>query len=192
MTRLFLALSLSEEGARDLWDKWESARFSSPRIRWRAAEQYHITLLFFGNLEQTEIPVLCSVMDETAALYSSLNAVSEGPGQFPAKGNPRVFVEMLSEKGLAGEGQLASLQHFLYLNLKDKYPLEKRRFRPHITIARIVRNLKNSTDILLSTGAGFYDSRKMCYSLENLVLFESVLRPEGAVYSPVYSVKLKG
>lgn len=192
MIRLFLALSLSEEEAQDLWDKWESIRFSSPAIRWTRIEQFHITLLFFGNLDETEIPVLCSVMDEAARLYSPLNAVSEGPGQFPAKGSPHVFVEMFSEKGLPGEGQLASLQHFLYLNLKDKYLLEKRRFRPHVTTARIGRNLRNSADILLNSDPGFFNSRGMCFSLENLVLFESVLSSEGAVYNPVYTVKLKG
>ncbi|MBF9014900.1 MULTISPECIES: RNA 2',3'-cyclic phosphodiesterase [unclassified Oceanispirochaeta] len=190
MIRLFLALPLSEGEAQVLWNKWEPSRFSSPRIRWTPADQYHITVLFFGDLEKSEIPVICAQMDEAARLYSSLKVKTDGPGQFPFKGHPRVFIEHLIEQGATAQGQLSSLQHYLYLNLKDRYKLGNRRFRPHITTARIGGNPKNTVIDLFNGESGFYVSDEISFTLENLVLFESVLRPDGAVYSPLYSVKL--
>jgi len=187
MIRLFLALPPSEEEARLLWDQWETFRFSSPRVRWIPADQFHVTLIFLGSLERTEIPVICDLMDDVSRLYAPFKLRTDGPGQFPGHGSPRVLIEHLSDSGFASAGQLGSLQHLLYQELKNRYSLEKRTFRPHITTARVQKHFAGP--VLPLVPSGF---RNITLSFDKLVLFESVLKPDAAVYNTVYDVNFEG
>ncbi len=187
MTRLFLAIPLPGDEADLLWQSREGMRFSSPRIRWIEPSQFHITLLFFGETESSCIPDICEAMDRAAELFPSPVLEADGPGQFPSRGEPRVVVEHLKDvSGRSGKGGCLALQQFLNSALSSRFTLEKRKFKAHVTLARVRR------------GAGIlpFDSssapRGLLLHPRELVLFESILRPEGALYSPVYSRVLEG
>ncbi len=189
MTRLFLALTLPEYEAAALWRNREGMRVTSPRLRWIEASQFHITLLFFGDTESSDVPLICEAMDRGADLFPPPVLETNGPGQFPSKGQPRVIVEHLKDvSGLTGKGGLSSLHHFLYSALSPRIALEKRKFKPHITLARVSR------------GAGMLAFPSPVETIErgqtlhpvDLVLYESILRPEGAVYNPLYTRRLEG
>lgn len=187
MKRLFLALPPSGEEAQLLWNEWESLRFSSPGVRWVPPEQYHVTLIFFGSVETSLIPSICVVMDDVSKLYAPFKVRTDGPGQFPVRGNPRVFIEHLTEGAGPSGGNLSSLQTLLNQRLKGEFTLEKRRFKAHITTARVKRhyNAPSRTERLPS-----FESLSL--TLNHMVLFESVLKPDSAVYNPLYNVRFEG
>jgi len=179
MKRLFLALTPEPEDALALWESWEIFRLSSPRIRWLEPEQFHMTLLFFGDREEEDLSLIADQMDRATETFGFLSVRTDGPGQFPQGDHPRVFVETLEDTS----GTLEALQSALYKGLNPHFPLESRKFRPHITTARLRR---------YSGHLQFHKRPSLHFPLKQMILYESVLHREGAVYSPVYKTFLKG
>ena len=175
MKRLFLALPPREEDAAALWRQWEPRRISSPRIRWLPPEDYHITLLFFGPVDEGRISLIRDAMDASAPLYKPFVLKTAGASQFPRRGAPRVYVESLE----GSDGRLVSLQNLLRRNLESDFILEKRKFLPHITTARLKKSFGDLPP---------YRGEAIEFNLDRMVLFESRLHPSGAVYSPLYEV----
>ncbi len=175
MKRLFIALPPREEEAGALWRQWEARRVSSPRIRWLSPENYHITLIFLGPVEEERFSLIADAMDAAAPLYEPFILNAAGAARFPKRGDPRVYVEALEDPS----GRLSSLYSLLYRNLERDFPLEKRKFLPHITTAR----LKSSSPPLPPCGGA-----ALVFHLDRMVLFESLLHPDGAVYSPLYEL----
>ena len=95
MKRLFLALPLSEEAALKLWTDWEPLRFTSRQTRWIGPEQFHITLAFLGDCNESLISSLVPIMEETGEHYSPIPVCTGGPGQFPPGDHPKVLFESL-------------------------------------------------------------------------------------------------
>ena len=179
MKRLFLALTPESEDALALWESWEIFRLSSPRIRWMGPDQFHMTLLFFGDREEEDISLIADQMDRAADSFRFPSVQTAGPGQFPPGDHPRVFVETLED----ASGTLDALQSALYQGLKADFPLESRKFRPHITMARLRR---------YSGHLQFHKRPSFRFPLKQMILYESVLHRDGAVYSPVCKTLLKG
>ncbi len=179
MKRLFLALPLSPEGARALWHAWEPLRFS--RIRWVPAEQFHITLVFLGETEEREIPVIVESMEKTGASFSSFPVLTGGPGAFPGKKGPRVLFESFREGG----DRIAEIQKDLSGRLSPFFTLEKRKFHPHITTARIRPGTGLPSGFIPHGGTS-----PVRDTLNRIVLFESVLSSRGAEYYPLHETPL--
>jgi len=179
MKRLFLALTPEPDDALSLWESWEIFRISSPHIRWLRSEQFHMTLLFFGDCEENQISLIADQMDQAVETFRSPVVETAGPGQFPSGGKPRVFVETLKDSS----GSLTALQGKLYSCLRKDFPLESRKFLPHITMARLSRYPGHMI---------FHQRPALHFSVNQLILYESVLRREGAEYSTVYKSDLKG
>jgi 2'-5' RNA ligase len=175
MKRLFLALPPREEDAAALWRQWEMRRTSSPRIRWLLPEDYHITLIFFGPVEEERISLIREQMDSCVPLYKPFVLKSAGADQFPRRGEPRVYVESLEDT----DGRLGSLHSLLRRNLESDFSLERRKFLPHITTARLKKSFGDLPP---------YRDEPLAFVLDRLVLFESRLHPSGAVYDPLYEI----
>ena len=181
MRRLFLALPLSREGARNIWEAWEAIRFSGSRIRWVVPEQFHITLVFLGDTPEQDIPVILECMEKTARGFSAFPVLTGGPGAFFGKKGPRVLFESLKEGG----DSVREIQKVLIRCLTPHFSLERRRFHPHITTARI----KSGSEL---AGGFISDGGNVSVrdTLQRMILFESILSPRGAEYFPIYETPL--
>ena len=69
------------------------------------------------------------------------------------------------------------------------FPREKRSFKPHLTIGRW-RNPVNQEEKLKREIEQWRDYDFGVSRVEEVILFRSVLKPEGAVYSPLHVVGL--
>jgi RNA 2',3'-cyclic 3'-phosphodiesterase len=69
------------------------------------------------------------------------------------------------------------------------FAIEKRPFRPHVTIARMRRGQPAEASIKASAKRGF---GPVLFSVTDLTLFESELRPEGSVYTIISRHRLAG
>jgi len=183
MKRLFLALPLSEAAAAQLWENWEGLRFSSRRVKWIPQEYFHITMIFAGDTNEELIPDLVEVMEDTGSRYPSMEIETGGPGRFPPSGRPRVLFESVDQ---GGQGVIR-LQKHLVRHLSPLISVERRKFIPHITTARIRQHDTFRDDVL--TGLPVTPVRD---TLNSLVLFESILSPEGARYYEVHTTELTG
>ena len=186
--RAFLALELPErikEQISNLYSPLKS-RFKI-NIKWVRLENLHITIKFLGNIqEETLAKIIRSLQDLNLELNTNLFLNS--CGVFPPKGFPRVFWVSFEEN--PDNNQLIDLNNKIEKGLRKLgFPEEKRRFKPHVTIARL--KLKNKTHVeefdkmfeIFNTNFG--NIEKESFAVNRLTLFKSELTPQGAKYSKI-------
>jgi RNA 2',3'-cyclic 3'-phosphodiesterase len=148
-------------------------------VRWIRSNQFHLTILFLGNVPPAEIPSLEQVANEIMASFNELPILTlSNIGSFPAFHRPRVLWV-----GCRSNGVLDQLQSRFLAAFSRRIPLkENERSYPHITIARFRHLPRRFAERmrLLSEKNWFPE----CVWRVNAVsLMRSVPRPDGAEYT---------
>jgi RNA 2',3'-cyclic 3'-phosphodiesterase len=148
-------------------------------VRWIRPTQFHLTILFLGNVPPAEIVALEEVANEVMTPFKELPILTlSGMGSFPAFHRPKVLWV-----GCRSNVLLQRLQSDFLAAFSKKIPLkENERSYPHITIARfrhLPRRFAERMRILSEK-----DRFPECVWRVNCVsLMRSVPRPEGAEYT---------
>ncbi len=149
-------------------------------VRWVKASAYHLTLRFLGNVEQERLPELSKCvtekLEEVPPFAFSLGSV----GGFPSPRRPRV-VAAVAEPGEALEALAARVEQGVR---EAGLPAETRRFRPHLTLGRVRHRRLPALDGV--------SVRAPATLANEVVLFRSDLRREGAFYTVLERVALGG
>jgi 2'-5' RNA ligase len=185
--RLFLAIELSDASRRVLgemsraWrENWiEELGTECPPASWVREENLHVTLKFLGEVSQQQAPPLCDALGVVTG-----EAMRLQPHQIeclPERGAVRVI-----SAGVAGD--LDKLHGLLDGIEQACEPLgfarERRRYRPHITLARVRPFLPPYTRTSL-TKAGATHLPAPQFLAGEFVLMQSHLHPNGARYIPL-------
>ena len=129
MIRLFAALPLPEEIVDGLLDR----QADIPGARWRPAEALHVTLRFFGEMDETTAAELDDRLAEVRA--PAFDLALQGAGAFGEHAHMRAAWAGVEEnaalRGLAAKCEAAARR----TGLKP----EARRYRPHVTLAYLKR-----------------------------------------------------
>jgi 2'-5' RNA ligase len=177
--RVFLALPLPEAAAAGLAAAIEPLRRGHPRLRWVPPSGYHLTLHFFGELDDRAVTALKAVLAQPELRIAPIPARFGSLGQFPAQGAPRVIHAVL-EKG-ATEA-LAFHDKFHALVAPLGYAPEARGFTPHVTLARA-----GAERIEPGWESGVEVPRRD-FLIGQCILYQSILGAGGARYAPLASV----
>lgn len=185
--RSFLAVELPPHILSKIGEIQDRLRTSRADVRWVKVERIHLTLKFFGNIEEAQIADISSVMEEAAAQKSAFSVSVKGLGAFPSIRNPRVIW-----LGLDGwEENLLPLQGEIETGLEAVgFRPEERPFRPHLTVGR-VKSLKGKGD-LVDLMERERDVNFGPFVVARIVLFRSDLRPTGPIYTPMAIRELAG
>jgi 2'-5' RNA ligase len=151
-------------------------------VRWVKSDGQHITLKFFGEIEETMANSMKERLARLENIYSPFEATVKGVDAFPNKRRVRVIVVTL-EKGVDIAKAIShDIEDVLStLGIEE----EKRDFTPHITLGR-----KKEPAPLLERDIPGLD--EMSFIIDRLVLFRSTLTPQGAMYTPVWEIVFKG
>lgn len=182
--RLFIAIDIPGTVKDKIYNLAKDILTGSKNLKIVSAPNIHITLKFLGSTDVRKIGKIRNAVKETSDLFDRFKyEVSGRVNAFPAPENARVvFIEI--DKG--GE-QICKIYNGLENNLsRVKIKREKRRFSPHITIAR----LKNRENIekLITDQKKYLKVKLDCNEIS---LLESRLRPEGAEYIIIDRFSLK-
>lgn len=185
MKRLFIGIPVYADLANEKARLWQNDRqLNQNRMVWVKPENWHITLFFLGDTPVSEIPLLQKLMDESFNGIESVQTELKGVGLFPDLRNPKVLwlglstiQTLIPARNLLGEKLVHNGFNF------DNKPL-----RPHLTIARI-KNLEHR-ESLKNLLQQHQDSGFGSVLLNRVILFESVLTPNGPVYRSLYEKKL--
>ena len=147
------------------------------QIRWVRPEGIHLTMNFLGDTEEQDIEKISPVLDSLATQLDPFRLVLADTGCFPHANNPRVL--WLSVQG--GELILPGLKQKMDTIISEHgYPVEKRKFSPHITLGRIKRLVRNSN---LVHNFISHDVTALSFDVSELVWYQSTLTSGGAKYS---------
>src|SRR3972149_12274860 len=90
-TRTFIAVAASSEIRRAATKLAEHLRPAAGDVKWVAPENLHWTLQFLGDVEELEIPTLCTAVTAAVCELESFDLQARGAGAFPAADRPRTL-----------------------------------------------------------------------------------------------------
>jgi 2'-5' RNA ligase len=183
--RTFIAIELPSEIRAGIGQVQAATRAAGLRAAWVRPENIHLTLKFLGDIRAAEIETIARAMADACRPYEPFELTVKGMGVFPGTDRPRVLWV-----GVGGQVDvLEKLQHSLAQQLAGcGYPDEKRRFHAHLTVARFKGSV--ATQALLQAIQAQAAFETQAFVAREIILFQSVLKPSGAIYSALRRVAL--
>ena len=180
--RSFIALPLPEETAVKFFEVAETfcniEHFQ--QIRWLPPENCHLTLSFLGNVEEIRLERLARNLGQSLADKPLQTLRFNEISLFPFNARPKVIAALAENKEWLKNLQSSCIK----AARKSGIDLYRRRFVPHVTLARLNR-LKRNTSGLPPL---FFETQ---ITVKEVVLYESILHPEGAEYHMLEVFALK-
>ena len=184
MIRAFIAVDLDDPVIEKVCNVVEILKSRITEIRWLRKENLHLTLKFLGNIAESQVEPITAALRHPLGLFSPCTISAKGLGVFPDFRRPKILWV-----GLTGD-QLVQLAAEIESALMPiGFTPENRAFTPHLTIgrwregSRPVKNLRQEIDSLNDFEFG-------ACAVRQIVLFQSVLKPEGASYSELKTIQL--
>lgn len=177
--RVFCAIEIPRDVRDQLLAHIEHLREAVPQAQasWSRAESIHLTLKFFGNIEQDQVERLSAAASRVTRRYSPFQIGLGGSGIFPPRGTPRVLWIGVNDPS----GQFADMQQQFEIECaKEGFPKDERAFHPHLTLARIRKPPGSRTLAESHKGIEF---EPVEVSVSELLLFRSELSSEGSKYT---------
>ena len=179
--RTFLALELPQTVRNKLSAHTEliSGYDKMQQIRWLSNENYHLTLAFLGNVDYVLISSLQLQLEQNLSFNKAVPFRFSEITPFPFSGTPKIAAAMLEHSD-----ELMQLQHNTAKCVRAfGISLERRRFTPHVTLGR--QKSRSRKSIAFQPQQIFLES-----VFEKVVIFQSELTPNGAVYTSLGKISL--
>ncbi len=186
MIRTFIAADVYPEP--ELLQTFDYVRSSlkNERITWANPRQMHVTLQFLGDTEEELIPLLEERLAPAIRQINSFIFQIRNLGVFNNPDNPRVLW-----LGCVVPEQMKELHENVTQIVSDSgHQVDLRPFKPHLTLGRI-KGISDKTvlvRLLNELGNRSIQSQRV----ENIILYESRLTAQGAVYKPIHFFPLAG
>jgi len=185
--RSFLAIDLPKEIIGKLGEIQNDLKSVGAQVKWVRLESIHLTLKFFGNIEEKNIDEISRVLAEVASKINVFGLEVKGTGVFPNIARPRVIWAGI--KYTKGTLDLLHKEAESCLS-KIGFEPEGRQFRAHLTLGRF-KSLKDKRHLIQKIEE--FENRELgTFKVKSLYLFKSELRPTGAVYTKLKTFDLAG
>jgi RNA 2',3'-cyclic 3'-phosphodiesterase len=182
--RAFVAIQIDPKTVENISAAVARLKTQMPGVRWVAQENIHLTLKFLGEVDEARVDPIARSLEDAIRPFPRFIINAKGLGVFPDLKRPRiVWVGLISRRLSA----LASAVERAFESLG--FEPEKRDFAPHLTIGRW-RDSKGSKRSLVEAIENWKDYEFGQSVVEKAILFQSVLKPEGAVYQVLRAVAL--
>ena len=183
--RAFIAVPLPPAITQQLADVQRRLRRGCPEqaMSWVKPENVHLTLFFLGDiLPERQAPVE-TALSVVARHARPLTFSVQGAGAFPNLNRPRVIWVGLQEP----TGQLALLHRAVSEAMANAgFQPEDRRFSPHLTLGRIRQRASREDAQTVGEAVRRAEVGHLGdATVEEMILFRSVLKSLGAEYTPL-------
>ena len=170
--RLFVAITPPEMALDELETAVTPLRAAWPDLRWSAQQSWHVTLAFLGEVDEAALDRLSERLERAASRHAGLDLSAVGAGAFPTA--PRARVLWTGVRGdPAALREMAASVAAGARRAGAPPPAERRRFRPHITLARC----REPADLRPLIGA-LADFSGSAWTAERIHLIRSHLGPQ--------------
>ena len=185
--RSFLAFELPPEMGEQIEAVSKELQRLALPVRWVKVHNIHLTIVFLGSVDEDALDAIKEKVPQVVKGLSTIRTRLKGVGAFPNWRRPRVIWV-----GMNGDiERLSNLRDALQRELEVLgFKPEKRPFRPHLTLGRFKGVIERDEDLKWILDR-HHDMSSELYSLNELVLFKSDLKPDGPVYTKMASWPLR-
>lgn len=172
--RAFIAIDLPNDVREELAIVQRELQPVSNSAKWVAPPLIHLTLKFLGEINEQLFEDVHQNM--TGISWKPFQITVKGVGFFPGARSPRIFWAGLIAPNLETLAQRinARMEH---LGIEN----ERRRFRPHITLARASKARLESA--LVTAASQFEEHDFGTFNVDRCFLYQSETKPTGPVYT---------
>jgi len=169
LIRLFVGLKIPD----DVCKKLSSLCSGLANVRWVKKENFHVTLQFIGEVQENWLEDLVQSLSEVK--FSQFDLTLSGVNFF---GSARIVKSIWV--GIKEKEDLLRLYSKISMSIeKVGIDFKRRKFTPHVSIARFVRQPGRKFQNYIEENS-LFNSRT--FSIKSFTLFESVLKPNGPIY----------
>ena len=180
--RLFIGLPVSSIKAVQKVESWKnSSRMRLNRMNWVKPENWHITLFFLGDTPDEKVGVLKQMIDQSFSDVAAFSPKLEGVGVFPNRRDPNVLWLGLNSL----QNIISAYQQLGELLRQNDFSFDQKPLKPHLTIAQMkfLADKAIIDTLVKDYGQTVFDT----VNINKVVLFESVLTPQGPIYRALYT-----
>jgi 2'-5' RNA ligase len=175
--RLFVALSLPDA----VVDSLLALQGGVPGARWQTREQLHLTLRFIGEVDGLGMVAIDDALSTISAPAFRLEL--KAVGSFGGK-TPRDLWA-----GVKPSDALSHLQRKIESALQRiGLPAEKRKYTPHVTLARL-KGSQNGRVVDFLTHHALYASGE--FPVDGFILYSSKMTSDGSIYRAEKAYRLE-
>jgi 2'-5' RNA ligase len=185
MKRLFIGVPIESQKSVQQVEVWKKElNLNLNVLNWTIPENWHITLFFLGSTEESEVSVLCRLIEESFNKIQAYQTELSGIGVFPNMHNPKVLW-----LGLDDLQPLRSAYSKLGgLLQQNGFSFDQKPLKPHLTIARVKKS--DHPSAFHSLLSEYQDTVFDQVNMNKVVLFESRSTPVGPIYMPLFEKQL--
>ena len=185
MIRAFIAVEIQPQTRDRIVAAMEQLKTRVSAVRWVAPSNLHLTLKFLGDIEESKIDPIGTALSTALCPFPRCTINVKGLGVFPSSKRPRVLWV-----GLEGPGLVPLAAQVESALVPLGFAPDQRGFTPHLTIGRWRQSDRTGKtleqELQRWVNYDFGTSRA-----DEVILFQSVLRPTGAIYTRLKVVALK-
>lgn len=156
-------------------------------IRYTHPKNIHLTLRFLGDTEDQIIPKISLALDRICKQTDEFNITLSGLGAFPSARSPRILW-----LAVADPTKPRMLADLIRTDPDIPKETESKPYLPHLTLGRLSYSLSaeasKTFSALVSNGGKFSAGSSF---INEVILYQSVLRPDGPTYSVLSRHPLK-
>lgn len=179
-TRAFLALTLPEEGLAGASAVAEALRahLGDRDVRWVDPGNLHLTLRFFGDLDERDLARARTIVRELDGGYAALPVAWERLGAFPSPARVQVIWLGLRDP----DGGVDHLAAEVDRRIRQAgFGRADKPFKSHATLGRVRQGRRVSLERMSER----LTIPATAFSIATIVLMKSTLTPHGPVYTPL-------
>lgn len=182
--RAFAAIDIEDTAKTYINDALSPLRALGLHASWTKAENLHITLNFFGNIDTQTLERIQEGLCLAAKEHDAFDFNIEGVGWFPQKSKPKILWLGIKE----GNEQLCTLAQAIEKHCPRQADKTEKEYHAHLTIARIKTPPQNTQKLQETINALKITGQKQ--RAASIRLFKSTLTPHGPVYEVLKEFRL--
>ena len=185
--RVFAAIELSSKMQNRIEKQIQQLKAAVPenKASWSRTENIHLTVKFFGNVQQNKIARISDAAARVVKQLGKFEIHIGNTGVFPKVSQPRVLWIGVTDH----TGELSRLQQLFEAECAvEGFEKETRDFSPHLTIARLRRPEGAKALAETNQKLGF---ESMSVEVNDLVVFRSEPSGKGSKYTALSRHQIK-
>ncbi len=184
--RIFVAIDISEDVRGRVAAYISRLRLGFPDVpvKWESPEKLHLTMRFVGDVDDSGLDAVRSQVETAAGFLQPFMISISGTGAFENRGRAVLWIGAEAVDAAKYQNPIQRIASLLDLD-----GVAKRRFRPHLTIARI-KNSNEASGLINEHRHQSLDAGEC--EVNSLTLYESKLLPSGSVYSVIRKYPFTG